>query len=209
MTARMEPQKRRSQQERVAASDHAMLKAAIKLVVRVGPRSMTLAQVGEESGYSGGLVTYRFGSKSGLLQAVSERILELWYERVLTPALTREPTPDVLVRLAKGYLDNVRKRSDLMVAQFRLMNASHSSLPELAPYFSEYDKRVRADIAIALEQLTESSSARHSVDPQAFAVAYVGLLRGVATQYFINNKAFDMNDVLAMVELICQRTLQT
>lgn len=185
-----------------------MLRAAIKLVAQKGPRSMTLNEVGEASGYSGGLVTYRFGSKSGLLKAVSERILQLWYERVLQPALEEGATPDTLIRVAREYLANVRKRSELMIAQVRLMNASHSSLPELAPYFSRYDERVRGDLAMAVARGHPDDVSSSALDPQAFATVYVGMLRGIALQHFINDQAFDVDDVMATIELICHRALE-
>ena len=78
--------KRRTQAERRAASDAAMFKAAIKLIASEGPSSMTLTKIGKESGFSGGLVSYRFGSKRNLLIATADRILELWQKRVIDPA---------------------------------------------------------------------------------------------------------------------------
>lgn len=204
MTQQAVANKRRTQQERVQASDHAMLRAAIGLIVAKGPRAMTLAEVGKASGYSGGLATYRFGSKSGLLQAVSERILALWYQRVLQPALREASGTELLLGLARVFLDNVRRRSDLLVAQIRLMNASHTSLPELAPYFAHYDQRLRAEIAADLRRLPGLPA---GLDVEAFVVAYIGLLRGVAMQYFINERAFEPDAVLDMIAVICRRTL--
>ena len=59
-----------TQAERTAISDRAMLDAAIELVLEFGTEKTTLAMIGERAGYSRGLATYRFGSKTGLFKAV-------------------------------------------------------------------------------------------------------------------------------------------
>ena len=105
--------KRRTQAERTAASDAAMFKAAIKLIASEGPSSMTLTKIGKESGFSGGLVSYRFGSKRNLLIATADRILELWQKRVIEPANLDSDTLEGLEMVVRLYFKAVRSRSDL------------------------------------------------------------------------------------------------
>ena len=68
----------KTQAERVAASDKALLEAAMALILERGMDGTTLAAIGERAGYSRGLATYRFGSKAGLFQEVSSTIQRHW-----------------------------------------------------------------------------------------------------------------------------------
>src|ERR1700759_1067408 len=70
---------RRTQAERSAESDRRMLRAALKLIGERGYRGTSLAAIGEEAGYSRGLVNERFGSKSGLLWALVKNMLRAWH----------------------------------------------------------------------------------------------------------------------------------
>jgi len=61
----------RTQAERTAISDRAMLDAAIDLILEHGTDKTTLAAIGEKAGYSRGLATYRFGSKAGWVGSIT------------------------------------------------------------------------------------------------------------------------------------------
>jgi AcrR family transcriptional regulator len=76
------PRVRRRQQDRTALSDQRMTKAAIDLLVRTGLARTTLAAIGTAAGYSRGLVTHRFGSKSGLLAHVVGQLSAEWRTRL-------------------------------------------------------------------------------------------------------------------------------
>lgn len=185
--------KRRTQAERTAASDAAMFKAAIKLIASEGPSSMTLTKIGKESGFSGGLVSYRFGSKRNLLIATADRILELWQKRVIEPANLDSDTLEGLEMVVRLYFKAVRSRSDLMMAQFRLMNVSYSSYPELQPAFQDYDKKLRANIVEHIDRARSRGDVKAEADAHTFAIMLMGMLRGIAMQSFVDPKAVDLN----------------
>jgi len=185
--------KRRTQAERTAASDAAMFKAAIKLIASEGPSSMTLTKIGKESGFSGGLVSYRFGSKRNLLIATADRILELWQKRVIEPAKLDSDTLEGLEMVVRLYFKAVRSRSDLMMAQFRLMNVSYSSYPELQPAFQDYDKKLRANIVEHIDRARARGDVKAEADAHTFAIMLMGMLRGIAMQSFVDPKAVDLN----------------
>jgi len=168
---------RRTQAERTEASDKAIYKAAITLIAKEGPANMSLANLGKLAGFSGGLVSYRFGSKSNMLQAVADRILELWERRVLGPALSNESALDDLKTLSKLYLDSVRRKSDLILAQFRLMNGTHK---ELKQQFSNFDVKARSGMIRLIEQGQASGEIKKTVDAHGFSVIFIGVLRGTA-----------------------------
>ena len=185
--------KRRTQAERTAASDAAMFKAAIKLIASEGPSSMTLTKIGKESGFSGGLVSYRFGSKRNLLIATADRILELWQKRVIEPANLDSNTLEGLEMVVRLYFKAVRSRSDLMMAQFRLMNVSYSSYPELQPAFQDYDKKLRANIVEHIDRARARGDVKAEADAHTFAIMLMGMLRGIAMQSFVDPKAIDLD----------------
>jgi len=108
---RISMSKRPNQAERTEASDSAMLKAAISIIANEGHYSMALIKVGKTAGFTGGLVSYRFGSKSDLLQAVSERILELWNNKTLdNKTLIASSGIEQLKLIPDAYLNDVKNR---------------------------------------------------------------------------------------------------
>jgi AcrR family transcriptional regulator len=62
--------RRRTQVERRAATETALLEAAADVIVEAGVGALTLARVGSRAGYSRGIVTHHYGSKLALLEAV-------------------------------------------------------------------------------------------------------------------------------------------
>ena len=197
---------RRTQAERAAASDSAIYKAAIELIASEGPKNMTLAKVGKTAGYTGGLVSYRFGSKEGLLKAVSERIVELWNAKTLqAPKVLKAQGVERLKLIACDYIESVRAGSPMLLALHRLLNASFSSCPYLLPYFQAFDANVRASVA---STLTEHEQLSPDFDADAFAVIYISTLRGVAQQYFINQSDVDLDTAKQMVWTLCDELVE-
>ncbi len=199
-------QRRRTQAERIAISDDAMFKAAISIIAQEGPNKMTLANVGKTAGYTGGLVSYRFGSKIGLLKEVSERIVTLWTDRVIdSPKIQKLSGMDGLKTLADEYLKNLKKGSELMIAMHRLMNASYGNCPELRPYFEDYDQTLRLKLA---EDLKENEKLPPGFDANAFAILYMASLRGIAQQFFVSQSKFDLKTAKAAVWKMCDDALK-
>jgi AcrR family transcriptional regulator len=57
-------------------ADEQILEAAVKVIGRVGPGNLTLADVGKEAGLSAATLVQRFGSKRGLLLAMATSAAE-------------------------------------------------------------------------------------------------------------------------------------
>src|ERR1700759_2658814 len=74
--------RRRTQAERVATSEERMLRAALKLIGQRGYSGTSLAAIGEEAGYSRGLVNERFGSKDGLLWVLVKNMMRAYRREV-------------------------------------------------------------------------------------------------------------------------------
>lgn len=196
--------KRRTQAERTEASDKAMFKAAISLIAREGSNKMTLASVGKKAGFSSGLVSYRFGTKSKLLQETAQKILDLWESQVVKPAIYTEERDSIenLKLLARLYIEAVGGKSDLILAQFRLMNESYSSHKELQPTFQEFDRRIRGRLLELIEECSKQYELNPNVDREAVTVSFVALMRGTAIQYFIDKDSIDLDNIYQVVETL-------
>ncbi len=161
---------------------------------------MTMAMVGKRAGYSAGLVAYRFGSKQGLLEQVTDRILQLWSTRVV-PEIDDKGMKRFMDS-AEAYLKAAESNTVMMRAIFRLMQESYTSCPELLPYFQKFDASVRKIIQDAVKVDQKNGKVGKKLNPKAFSVIYVGLLRGIAIQYFINPKDIDMGPVRRLVKSV-------
>ena len=72
---------RRTQAERSATANRRMIRAAIQLIARQGYTKTTLAQVGKEAGYTGGLVSHLRGL--GYPVAIASEGLDIYIDPVL------------------------------------------------------------------------------------------------------------------------------
>ncbi len=138
----------------------------MELVAEGGVRAVTLAAVGQRAGYSRGLVTHHFGSRQGLLDALT---LEL--QNRFQPPATAARGLDRLLVYVDAYLDRVLINRVFLV----LWAESITSEPELREAFAARDARFRATL---VECLREADDLRPGVDPEMLAHALVGLLRG-------------------------------
>jgi len=69
---------RPTQAERSALAEEKMVNATIELLNSAGLAGTTLIAIGELAGYSRGLASHHFGSKSGLFRKVLKQINAVW-----------------------------------------------------------------------------------------------------------------------------------
>jgi AcrR family transcriptional regulator len=181
---------RRTQQERVAESDQRMLAAALRLIVERGYRGTSLAAIGEAAGYSRGLVHERFGSKAGLLWALTKQILRTWNQE----SRAHGPERTGLDALC-DMLDNHRRaiEEDRGIRPFyALMFEAIGPTPDLQPEFRELHVRFRADIERLLRAGIKAKQIRASIDPKAQAALLLATQRGIAFQWLLDPAAFSL-----------------
>jgi AcrR family transcriptional regulator len=134
------------------------LDAAMELVASRGVRAVTLAAVGEAAGYSRGIVTHQFGSRSGLLDA-----LTLDLQNRFVP-----PETDDVIELVDAYLEAFETRP-LDTRVFAVMWAeAQAGDPDLKEAFQARDARFHATLTGYLR------------GDEARAGLLLALLRGVA-----------------------------
>lgn len=103
-----------------AASERALVNAAIDLIAEHGPNSVTVRTIAQRAGVNHGLVHHYFGSKAGLIRAVLVAMAERFreeFERDSTgvPMLIRNPELAALAAKvsARMMLDGVLTASEL------------------------------------------------------------------------------------------------
>ena len=177
---------RRTQQERRAQAEAALLDAAAELVVQHGVRSLTLARVGEEAGYSRGIVTHHFGSKQALL----ERLARATQTGFVPGLADLPPGLDRLLRLIDGYIGALGDVG-MMNRAFLLLWAEAATASELAPIFRERDEAFRSDLRSDVTAGITDGDVRPDVEPGDVAIAVVGQLRGIGLQRLLDPHTVD------------------
>ena len=194
--------RRRTQDERRATAETALLDAASALVVESGVGSLTLARVGERAGYSRGIVTHHFGSKQALVDALARRVQAGYVTGLdaMAPGLER------LLALVEGYVALLSDATDANRA-FLLLWVEAASAPELTPIFVERDAGFRAELCEDLAAGLADGTVAPDVDPADTAVAVVGQLRGIALQRLVDPAAVDADRLARVVAVQWRRAL--
>jgi AcrR family transcriptional regulator len=178
------------QVERSERSTVALLDAAAALIVEGGFSSMTFAAIGERAGYSRGLVTARFGSKEGLVEALLRRIVGRWsHHNVLPRTEGRSGLDGLLVIFDAVRAQAERDPRGLRVLSALMFEAGQNEV--LRARFATFHDTMRGDIEALLQRGRDDRSIAAGVDVAAEAALLVGALRGIGYQWLIDPDGFD------------------
>jgi AcrR family transcriptional regulator len=180
---------RRSQQERRDHAEKALLDAASVLFARRGVDQTSLADIGEESGFSRGLVNHHFGSKAALVERLARRSQSHFVE-LLGDFSSDEA--DALVALADAYLAMVGGNTDAARAFFVMWGAALPTEAGLRPIFVTDDAQFRFGVESLVRAGQQKKTITAQCDPASVAVVLVGMLRGVSAQFLIDPDGVDM-----------------
>jgi AcrR family transcriptional regulator len=207
MSAAVPNTSRRTQAERVEASDRALIDAAITLIAERGYDRTTLAAIGETAGYSRGLVTQRFGSKEGLLWAVVEEMLAVWSAQAVRPRVGDRVGVDALRSTLAVYLDAVARRPQNIRAYYALLREADGPVPAVRDHIVKIHRDERDAIAAWIADGQSVGVVRPDVDPRAEAVVFLGVLRGVTGQWLLDPERVDIVAALTQYGATLDRTL--
>jgi AcrR family transcriptional regulator len=197
--------RRRTQAERTAESDDKMLRAAMKLIGQRGYRGTSLAAIGEEAGYSRGLINERFGSKDGLLWVLVRKMMRVYGREV-------KHTQGAVVGIESlwNLLDNHRRALELedpIRALYALMFEAMGPIPQLQPEFQKLHQGFRKDIERILRDGIAAKVIRADIDPVAQAALILGTMRGLAFQWLLDHAAFSLDAAYAELKQNLRRSL--
>jgi AcrR family transcriptional regulator len=196
--------RRRSQEERRNQAEQALLDAAARLFARRGVDQTSLAEVGEEAGYSRGLANHHFGSKAALVERLARRS-----QRDFVAGLGDIGGQELraLLSMIEAYLAGVGTNSGGRRAFFVMWGAALPEEAALRPVFVTDDARFRDGGEALLRDGQAHQTIRADADPVGVAVALVGLLRGIAAQFLIDPQGVDLDAARAACEQFVRHTL--
>jgi AcrR family transcriptional regulator len=190
------------QADRTRRSTEALLDAAGDLIVERGFGALTLAAIGERAGFSRGLVTARFGSKHGLIDAVLDRIFMRWEQAKDEPGSGSLCGRDRILRMIgvihSGYLLDPRPARVLWALMFEAVGPDDA----LRERIVQFHDQLRLELAGYLELGRADGSVRSEIDPQAEAIQLLAEIRGLAYQAMLEPDRFDLHQALCHAEQV-------
>lgn len=151
------------------------------------PAELTLARVGERAGCSRSLATHHFGSKAVLVERVADSVTRQFREAMLAVTPAGSTAADDLLALVDVYLDvldNPRpeNRARLALIADAVAHADAEAREVVVAASLEF----RSVLVERLSDAADRGELPPDVDPDAFAVVVVGLLRGVAFEAILD-----------------------
>ncbi len=175
----------RTQAERTARAESSMILAAIELLNSVGIQGTTLVAIGERSGYSRGLATHHFGSKSGLLRTVRKRMTAVWAAK-LVRSLDGKTGLQALTIAIDTHLEHVLCHPDYLRAMNILWGAALDPASEFKPNVAEFMRIQRESVAAWVKGGQASGEIRPDVDAGRIAEQFYGTLIGLNNQWLVS-----------------------
>ncbi len=180
----------RTQAERTAISDKAMLDAAIDLLLERGTDGTTLAAIGEKAGSSRGLATYRFGSKAGLYDEVCKSISRHWLDYLKTDVGEKIGIDAMCAALDSFFQFVSDSPREARVLQILYCGAA-SPKSEYRQTSANIHQRQQDDVAAWVRAGQAVGTVRANADPKSIAAQYIAYISGMTYLWLINPKSID------------------
>jgi len=171
---------KRSQKERRADSDQRIVEAAIELFALRGYQKTSLIHIGQKAGFTGTLISNRFGSKERLLRAVLAHILNRFEadEQVTdVQSASRQ-----LEHFVATYIHDATTAQSRIRALYVIIGEALGSISSIEDEVVKVNQVFRNKIKEFIHLGITSGEFNPKTDPQAQAIIIVGLLRGVTMQ---------------------------
>lgn len=179
------PNQKTTQARRRAISEQRMVDAAVELINELGITGTTLKGVGERAGYSRGLATYQYGSKNGLMRAVTKTLAGLWLER-LHAAMDKRSAVEGLCGAIDAHYHFILE----MPAQFRTLStlafASIDPSSGIQSRVSEVQAKQRESVSRWVAKGQGDGSVNPALSPERFAEQFLATISGIGLQWLVN-----------------------
>ncbi|WP_029113408.1 TetR/AcrR family transcriptional regulator [Mycobacterium sp. URHB0044] len=178
---------RRTQEERRAEAEQRLLAAAAELIAEIGPTRVTLANIGERSGYSRGLATHHFGSKGAMMRRLVDSVTVRFRDEVVASSAS-DSALDELLGLVRAYFQVLANPKPANRARLVLWaDAAATDSPDVRPAMVASDREFREELAKGIERGVSSGEFAKSTNPIGLATVVIGTLRGVALQSMLDD----------------------
>lgn len=176
---------RQTQAERTALAEQKMVNATIELLNSTGLAGTTLIAIGERAGYSRGLASHHFGSKSGLFRTVLKHITADWTQELQINLKGRTGLSAILAAL-NAHRDHMLLFPEHVRAMNILWTGSFDPASEFKPNVVEFHRLQREAAAAWVVAGQKTGEIRKDVDPEQFAEQFYGSLLGLNYQWLVN-----------------------
>lgn len=174
-----QPRIRRTQAERRADAEEALLNAAAELFATQGIPQTSLAAICDYAGYSHGLVNHHFGSKQGLLETLAQRSQASFAGSL--PMKGARTGRQSILDFVEAYINAFVSPTPMSRCFVVMWGAAFAEQADVS--FMKFDKRLRAGIRNWVREGQEDGSVAKSVDAAAFAGVILALVRGLGAQF--------------------------
>jgi AcrR family transcriptional regulator len=194
LAVRRKPETSRTHAERRKEAESRILQAAFEIVARRGVDQLTLAEAGEEAGYSRALPAHYFNSREELLAAVAQHVVDKYRQRVVQ---LRSPTPEGRDSLLAGiafYMTDSRGWPKQLKAFYEVMEAG-LRWPVITEVVARINREIVERFATQIRAAQARGEIRSDIDATTEAIAIWGAMRGVMTQWLIAPDNVDLDKV--------------
>lgn len=172
-------------------AEEKMVNATIELLNTAGLAGTTLIAIGERAGYSRGLATHHFGSKTGLFRKVLKQISAVWTHDLERHVKNKTGLSAILGAL-DAHRDHVRDFPQHARAMYILWTGSFDPASEFKPNVIEFHKLQREAAADWVIGGKEAGEIRPDVNPDHFGEQFYASLLGLNYQWMVNPE-IDLN----------------
>ena len=190
---------RPTQAERTALAEEKMINATIDLLNTAGLDGTTLIAIGERAGYSRGLASHHFGSKTGLFRKVLKQISAVW-TRDLNQRVDGKTGLSAICSTLDAHRDHVRHYPRHARAMYILWSGSFDPASEFKPNVIEFHRLQREAAAAWVVAGQKTGEIRKDVNPQSFGEQFYASLLGLSYQWLVNPD-FDLNASIDTLKL--------
>jgi AcrR family transcriptional regulator len=178
----------RTREARQAASDAAMISAAVALICERGADATTLKDVGVRAGYSRGLAGYRFGSKAGLWAFLVHTIGEEWLAELGRAAAGTRGVATLHAAL-DAHRAMLLASPERIRAFYVLWFAAVGPDPTLRAQIARIHERRRHDVERWIADGIAAGSIRPDADGVAVAERFVAQIDGIVYAWLVGGPA--------------------
>ncbi|HET6287934.1 MAG TPA: TetR/AcrR family transcriptional regulator [Amycolatopsis sp.] len=187
-----------------------ILDTAARLIGEAGFARLKIGMICARTGYPSGVVHQLFGSKETLVQRLvefaAEEFADVFGAAVATRTGGLTPSPmDMLRALLDIFFELLTDMPPLNRAFVVLWTEAAVGDPAVRSAMTEADRRYRFAIAQTVAAGIADGSIGGVRDPDAYAAALVGQLRGIAVAAIIDPGGLDLRAVRAELEYAVDR----
>lgn len=185
MTSVLKVPVRRTQSDRRQQSEAELLRAAAELIAEQGVAAATFENIGLRAGYSRGLVTQRFGSKQGLIEALIGRLQARLRSLLDDRQLDTLDGLEAILAFVDIFLRTLADDGELR-AYFVLMSGAVAEGSGLRGPFAAAHKEVEVRLEGLVLRGQAEGVIRVGLNPDATALIVGSLLLGLSTQLLVD-----------------------